>query len=98
MFHQACEVMVICPSLLANQPRVSGQLWHFSGSQEEEMFGECGVGGLSVGRDCRLLELQEAGGEKILGAQFRTGPPSGPRQEIFSFSPSLPTTTGSWEN
>ena len=33
-------------------------------------MGESGVGGLSVGRDCRLLELQVEGGEKILGAQF----------------------------
>ena len=33
-------------------------------------MGESGVGGLSVGPDCRLLELQVAGGEKILGAQF----------------------------
>ena len=62
--------MTLQTCVLANRPRVSGQLWHFSGSQEEEIFRESGVGGLSVGRDCKLLELQVAGGEKILGTQF----------------------------
>ena len=60
--------MAVQTCVLANRPRVSGQLWHFSGSQEE-MFGDSGVGGLTVGRDCKLLELQVEGGEKILGAQ-----------------------------
>ena len=61
--------MTVQTCVLANRPRVSGHLWHFSSSQEE-IFGESGVGGLSVGPDCRLLDLQVAGGEKILGAQF----------------------------
>ena len=61
--------MTVQTCVLANRPRVSGQLWHFSGSQEQ-LFSESGVGGLTVGRDCKLLELQVAGGEKILGAQF----------------------------
>ena len=61
--------MTVQTCVLANRPRVSGQLWYFSGSQEQ-LFSESGVGGLTVGRDCKLLELQVAGGEKILGAQF----------------------------
>ena len=61
--------MTLQTCVLANRPRVSGQLWHFSASQQE-LFEESGVGGLSVGQDRRLLELQVEGGEKILGAQL----------------------------
>ena len=61
--------MTVQTCMLANRPRVSGQLWHFSSSQEES-FGETGVGGLNVGRDRKLLELRVEGGERIVGAQF----------------------------
>ena len=61
--------MTVQTCMLANRPRVSGQLWHFSSSQQET-FGETGVGGLTVGRDRKLLELRVEGGERIVGAQF----------------------------
>ena len=61
--------MTVQTCMLANRPRVSGQLWHFSPSQEET-FGETGVGGITVGRDRKLLELRVEGGERIVGAQF----------------------------
>ena len=60
--------MTVQTCVLANRPRVSGQLWDFSASQKEK-FGESGVGGLTVGRDYKLLELRVERGEKILGAR-----------------------------
>ena len=63
MFYQACACAIVyCPDLLLGQPAAG------LGSALAFLWQPGGVGGLSVGRDCKLLELQVAGREDTGGS------------------------------